>query len=319
MTSDDVRLIADIGGTNARFALLSLEQGVHRQIVLPCADYDEIVVAMKAYLGMVGDPVVKEAAIAIATAVVGDSVKMTNHHWSFSIETLKQQMVFDKLIVKNDFTALAMSIPKLSKSDFVQVGGNTDSQLITPLGIVGAGTGLGVSGLIPYGDIWIPLEGEGGHSTVSPSNEREVDILKVCWKQYPHVSAERLVSGMGLQNLYSAICELENAEPECLSPREISVLGISNANPHCAEALDTFCGLLGSVAGDLALTLGAYRGVYIGGGIVPQLGSYFEQSSFRKRFEAKGRFQQHLAEVPVFVINAENPALYGIGEAFSLS
>lgn len=317
--NNDVRLIADIGGTNARFALFSLEHGVHRQIVLSCADYDEILAAINAYLSMVGEPEIKEAAIAIATAIVSDQVTMTNHHWSFSIEGLKQQMALDRLIVKNDFTALALSIPKLDAKDFTQVGGVTSSERKTPLGVIGAGTGLGVSGLIPYGDLWIPLEGEGGHVTVSPANNREVEIIQACWKKYPHISAERLVSGMGLQNLYNAICETDAVEPERLTPREISVLGISNANPRCAEALDIFCGLLGSVAGDLALTLGAYRGVYIGGGIVPQLGSYFEQSSFRERFEAKGRFRHHLEQVPVFVINTENPALYGIGEAFSLS
>lgn len=319
MMNAKVRLVADIGGTNARFALFSVEHGVHRQIVLPCADYDEILGAIKAYLSMVGEPDIKEAAIAIATAIVGDAVKMTNHHWSFSIEALKQKMALDKLIVKNDFTALALSIPKLDAKDFVQVGGVTDGTLKTPLGVVGAGTGLGVSGLIPCGDIWIPLEGEGGHVTVSPGNNREVEIIQSCWKKYPHISAERLVSGMGLQNLYNAICETGGVEPERFTPSEISVLGISNADPRCAEALDIFCGLLGSVAGDLALTLGAYRGVYIGGGIIPQLGSYFEQSSFRERFEAKGRFRHHLEQVPVFVITTENPALHGIGEAFSLS
>ncbi|RVU84365.1 glucokinase [Leucothrix sargassi] len=317
--SDEVRLIADIGGTNARFALFNEEMGVHRQLVLHCADHDEIVTAIRTYLSMVDNPPIREAALAIATAIVGDEVNMTNHHWSFSIEALKQQLSLDTLIFKNDFTALAMSIPRLQASDFVQVGGTVDTSQKTALGVVGAGTGLGVSGLIPYHNLWIPLEGEGGHVSLSPANAREVDILKVCWKSFEHVSAERLVSGMGLQNLYKAICELEGEQPEPLSPREVSVLGMGNANRFCAEALDTFCGLLGSVAGDLALTLGAYNGVYIGGGIVPKLGSYFEASSFRARFEAKGRFSGHLAKVPVFVIKAENPALYGIGEAFSLT
>ena len=319
MAGDGVRLIADIGGTNARFALFSKEQGVHRQMVLPCAEYDEITAAIDAYLQSIGEPDIAEAAIAIAVSIVGDQVTMTNHHWSFSIEELKQKMRFKKLIVKNDFTALAMSIPRLSESDFSQVGGVVDDEKHTVLAVLGAGTGLGVSGLIPYGELWIPLEGEGGHATVSPSNAREMEIVKACWKNYPHVSAERLVSGMGLQNLYCAICELEGAVAEEFTPRDISILGIRQTDPYCAEALNTFCGLLGSMAGDLVLTLGAYQGVYIGGGIVPQLGDYFEKSSFRERFEAKGRFKGHLEQVPAFVIKAKNPALYGIGEAFSLS
>ncbi|NRA56087.1 MAG: glucokinase [Gammaproteobacteria bacterium] len=320
MSHELVRLIADIGGTNARFALLSNEHGIHQERVLACADYSDISGAIKDYFSMVGNPLITEAALALATPIVSDQVKMTNNHWSFSIDALKQQMGFNQLIVKNDFTALAMSIPLLSVTDLVQVGGViNESSKKTALALVGAGTGLGVSGLIPLGDLWVPLEGEGGHVTAAAANDREFDIIRICRQQYPHVSAERLVSGMGLQNLYQSICTLEQVTAEPLTPQNISDQALDGSNAYCVEALDIFCGLLGSVAGDVVLTLGAYQGVYIGGGIVPKLGSYFAQSSFRQRFEAKGRFNERLKQVPAFVIDAKNPALLGIGEAFTLT
>ena len=320
MSHELVRLIADIGGTNARFALLSNEHGIHQERVLACADYSDISGAIKDYFSMVGNPLITEAALALATPIVSDQVKMTNNHWSFSIDALKQQMGFNQLIVKNDFTALAMSIPLLSVTDLVQVGGViNESSKKTALALVGAGTGLGVSGLIPLGELWVPLEGEGGHVTAAAANDREFDIIRICRQQYPHVSAERLVSGMGLQNLYQSICTLEQVTAEPLTPQNISDQALDGSNAYCVEALDIFCGLLGSVAGDVVLTLGAYQGVYIGGGIVPKLGSYFAQSSFRQRFEAKGRFNERLKQVPAFVIDAKNPALLGIGEAFTLT
>jgi len=314
--SEPNRLIADIGGTNARFALLSPSGDIHQQIVLPCIDYPDIVSAIKAYLSQVGDPVIEEAAMAIANPISGDWIKMTNYKWAFSIAATQEALSLRRLTFKNDFTALAMSLPLLPEADLKQIGGNSNQDKGMALAVLGPGTGLGVSGLIRAGEHWIPLQGEGGHVSVSPANERECDILKTCWTQYEHVSAERLVSGMGLQNLYHAICTLEGATAEALSPAEVSTRGKDDTDPYCAEALATFCGLLGSVAGNLVLTLGAFGGVYIGGGIVPRLGSYFDTSPFRERFEAKGRFRGHLEPVPAFVIQAKQPALLGIGEAF---
>ena len=316
-SSKKERLLADIGGTNARFALLSPEGEVHQQRVLPCAEHEDIVSAIKTYLAEIGNPPIEKAAMAIANPITGDRIKMTNHHWAFSIAETRDAIGLKELTFKNDFTALAMSVPMLPATDLVQVGGNAAQEKGSALAVLGPGTGLGVSGLIRAGDQWIPLEGEGGHVSASPANERECDILKTCWKTYEHVSAERLVSGMGLQNLYQAICELDGITAEDLSPAEVSTRGKDNSDPQCAEALSTFCGLLGSIAGNLVLTLGAFGGVYIGGGIVPRLGSYFETSPFRERFEAKGRFSGHLESVPAYVIHSKHPALIGIGEAFS--
>ena len=303
---------------NARFALLSTDDQLSHNEQLVCADYPDILTAINTYLQRAGHPVIDEAAIAIANPIDGDTVKMTNHHWTFSIEQTRQALKLKTLIFKNDLTALAMSIPKLPEEELKQLGGNVSEQG-TPLAVIAPGTGLGVSGLIRAGEQWIPLQSEGGHVSISPGNAREVAILERCWQWYEHVSAERLIAGMGYQNLYRAICTLEGSAPKDISAVEISERALRRTDRCCEEALHTFCGLLGSVAGNLVLTLGAFDGLYIGGGIVPSLGSYFESSTFRDRFEAKGRFRQRLSRVPAYVIHSKNPVLHGIGQAFTHS
>ncbi len=312
---ESIRLIADIGGTNARFALLTGDGAPRDEQVLPGADYPDIVSAIEDYLSRVGGERPREAAIAIANPITGDWVKMTNHSWEFSIEETRRRLGLEQFLIINDFTALAMSLPWLNSADLRQVGGGKAVKH-GPIGVLGPGTGLGVSGLIHAGDRWIPLQGEGGHCTLSPATEREVEILQVTWRRFEHVSMERLVSGMGLQNLHQAISLLEDREPESLSPAEISRRGQAGDDPVCAEALATFCALLGSAAGNLALILGATGGVYIGGGIVPRLGGYFDASPFRDRFEAKGRFSNYLKTIPTLVIQAGNPAFIGIAKVF---
>lgn len=309
------RLIADIGGTNARFALVGEDESPRDERVLPGADYPDIVSAIEAYLGMVEGPRPLEAAFAIANPITGDWVKMTNHSWEFSIEESRKVLGLERFLLVNDFTALAMALPWLSDEELHPIGGGT-AATNGPIGVLGPGTGLGVSGLIRVGRSWVPLQGEGGHVSFSPMNARETAILEVSWRRFEHVSAERLVSGMGLQNLHHAICVLEGREPESLSPADVVERGKSGADPICAEALETFCAILGTVAGNLALTLGATGGVYIGGGIVPRLGEYFDQSSFRRRFEDKGRFESYLAAIPTWLIRARHPALLGMSKVF---
>ena len=180
-THQQERLLADIGGTNARFALLSPEGEVHNQLVLPCAEHADIVSAIKMYLSEIGNPTVEKAAMAIANPIIGDRIKMTNHHWAFSIAETRDAVGLKELTFKNDFTALAMSVPMLPAADLIQVGGNAAQEKGSALAVLGPGTGLGVSGLIKAGEQWIPLEGEGGHVSASPANERECDILMTCW------------------------------------------------------------------------------------------------------------------------------------------
>ena len=309
------RLLADIGGTNARFALESGPGRIELIDVLACADHATLADAVRAYLAspaLAAAGPIRHAAIAIANPVVGDMVRMTNHHWEFSIEALRRELGLETFVVVNDFSALAMALPHLLETDKVKIGGGEPDK-DAPIGLVGAGTGLGVSGLIP-GERggWTALRSEGGHVTFSPSNETEVAILQFAWREFEHVSAERLLSGAGVELIYRALADQRGGVEPMLDAPEISRRGLSGECKLCEEVLETFCGMLGTVAGNLAVTLGAQGGVYIGGGIVPRLGERFGLSCFRQRFEQKGRFGAYLARVPTFVITAEYPAFLGV-------
>lgn len=310
-----MRLLADIGGTNVRFALL--EDGSRepqRELDLRCSDFSGLADAVWHYLGTVGRPSVREAAIDVATAVSGDFVKLTNSPWAFSIEQIQAALGLERLVVLNDFTALALSLPQLRPEDLTPIGGGVPRPRAA-IGLIGPGTGLGVSGLIACGDHYVPLQGEGGHTAFSPMDEREDAVLGVLRVRYGHVSMERLVSGPGLVTLYEALCSVDRALHRPLSPEQITRAALGGEDARCCEALDLFCAMLGTAAANLAVTLGAFGGIYIGGGIVPKLGTYFAASPFRQRFEHKGRFSGYTAGIPVWVIHATNPALRGLAAA----
>lgn len=310
------RLVADIGGTNARFAL-ETAPGVLEDIdVLPCASYPTLESAMRAYLARVSTQAVSHAAIGIANPITGDWVQMTNHHWAFSIEATRQALELKSLVVINDFTALALSLPNLPKEDLMQVGGG-EPVPGSPLALIGPGTGLGVSALIPHPKGYTPLAGEGGHASFAPFDEREAAIWRYARDHYGHVSSERLLSGPGLVLTYKALAELAGEEVEDLSAADVTERGLSGNCHRCREALDAFCAMLGTASANLALTLGARGGVYLGGGIVPRLNDYFKTSPFRARFEDKGRFAGYLAAIPVYVIESRYPALIGASAALS--
>lgn len=309
------RLLADIGGTNARFALETSPGRIGFIAVLPCASYATVGDALRAYLAspeLAGQPVaaIRHAAIAIANPVVADLVRMTNHHWEFSISALQRECGFDTLIVVNDFTALARALPLLSSENKLQVGGGA-AQPASAIGLIGAGTGLGVSGLIPFDAHWSALRSEGGHVTFSPADETEIAILRFAWRQFGHVSAERLMSGDGLELIYRALADHTGRPDEQLSAPDITRRGLAGECALCDEVIEAFCRMLGTVAGNLAVTLGAQGGIYIGGGIVPRLGARFAASGFRQRFEQKGRFVGYLAQVPTYVILDPYPAFLG--------
>jgi glucokinase len=317
MGDDPFRLLADIGGTNVRFALLPRGSSQPRQErSLLCADYPGLEQAARTYLAEVGDPPVREAAIDVATAVTGDLVKLTNSPWAFSIDQTRRQLGLARLLVLNDFTALALSLPLLGDGDLRQVGRGR-ALPHTAIALIGAGTGLGVSGLLACGARWLPLEGEGGHVAFSPMNAREDAVLGVLRERFGHVSAERVVSGPGLVNVYQALCGIDRVPARALEPEDIAQGALSGSDPQCAEALAMFCAAFGTAAANLAITLGARGGLYIGGGIVPKLGEYFARSSFRARFEHKGRFSSYLAAIPTFVILADYPALRGLAVALN--
>ena len=311
---DTARLLADVGGTNARFALETAPGRFEAVQVLACSEHGTLADAMRAYLAepaVAAFGEVKHAAIAIANPVDGDQVRMTNHHWQFSIEALRQEVGLDTLLVVNDFTALARSLPHLGDGDKVQVGGGTP-RAGAPLALLGAGTGLGVSGLIPAGDSWTALCSEGGHVGFAPVDELEVAILQYAWREFEHVSCERFLSGAGVELIYRALAHHKGQAAEAIGAPEISRRALSGECALSSEVLEVFCGMLGTVAGNLTVTLGAQGGVYIGGGIVPRLGERFASSCFRRRFEQKGRFSGYLAQVPTYVITAQYPAFLGV-------
>ncbi|QOW64330.1 glucokinase [Campylobacter hepaticus] len=309
------RLLADIGGTNARFAL-EVEANIIENIeVLACNDYNTVVDAVKMYLSKVGNPVVKYAAFAIANPVVGDWVQMTNHHWAFSIETTRQALHLEVLILINDFTAQAYAISKMSTADLIQIGG-TSCEINAPKAVLGPGTGLGVSGLIPcHNGGYIALAGEGGHTSFSPFDDTEVAIWQYAKKKYGHVSAERFLSGSGLVLIYEALADREKVKSLNMTPELISEYALSGKSPLCRLTLDIFCAMLGTVSADLALTLGARGGVYLCGGIIPRFINYFKTSPFRVRFENKGRFDAYLAAIPIYVVLAKYSGIYGVAVA----
>ncbi|MCP5159651.1 MAG: glucokinase [Gammaproteobacteria bacterium] len=312
----DIDLVADIGGTNARFALVGASRQPYAEQVLACADFSGLATAAAHYLEKVGERYPNRAAIAVATPITGDWVQFTNSHWSFSIEATQRTLGLEKLLIINDFTALAMSLPLLKPDERRAVGGG-EVVAEAPIALIGPGTGLGVSGLVWSGEHWIPLQTEGGHVTFSPVDEREWRVGQILHRQFGHVSPERLLSGPGLINLYNALAELEGWPAEALTPADITDRALAGACRHCWEVLELFCGALGTAAGNLAITLGARGGVYIGGGIAPRLGEFFDQSAFRSRFEDKGRFSDYLTAIPTWVITAANPALRGVVAALA--
>lgn len=310
---DSPRLLADIGGTYARFALEMGKGDFQHVASLRCEDYPNFYAAMRAYLDGLPSLSIVHAAVAIANPVDGDMVSMTNYHWQFSIEDMRQKLGFDTLLIVNDFTALAMALPRLGPNDVRQVGGG-EARKQSVIGLLGPGSGLGVSGLIPAGDGWISLGSEGGHTSFAPRNEREIAILRYVWKHFEHVSFERLVSGPGLELIYRALADHAGEAALDLQAPEITQRALECVDRHCEDALDVFCSLLGTAAANLAVTLGAMGGIYIGGGIVPRLGKYFETSSFRQRFEEKGRFSRYVAAIPTYVITAEHATFIGASQ-----
>ena len=316
---DGPRLLADIGSTYARFAIETQPGRFDHVASMPCAEHADFHAAITAYLATLPLGQIAHAAVAIANPVAGDAVRMTNYHWQFSIEQMRQRLGFETLVVVNDFTALAMALPRLLPSQRRRIGGG-EIRLRSVIGLIGAGSGLGVSGLIPADDGWVALGTEGGHTSFSPHDERELTILRFAWRQYPHVSFERLLSGKGLELIHAALAENaagrgRAAEP--LGAREISRRALDGSDPLCIETLDTFCAILGTAAANLAVTQGAFGGIYIGGGIVPRLGEYFDRSPFRTRFEDKGRFSDYCKGIPTFVVTAEDATFVGISAILS--
>jgi glucokinase len=311
--SETFSLIADIGGTHVRFALIAPGQPPAEAVKLRCADYAGPAEAAQAYLATTAPGArLRRGAFAVACPVGGDRIDLTNSPWGFSIEQVRTALGMERLDVVNDFTAVALSVLHLGDDDLLKLGGAAPLAG-SPIAVLGPGTGLGVSALVPTRTgQWEALAAEGGHATLPAADDREAQLIAILRKRFDHVSAERVLSGPGIVNLYEAVCTLRSRQAAYTTPDAITQRALDGSCPQCKETMETFFTMLGTVAGNLALQLGARGGVFIAGGILPRMAQSFAASGFRARFEAKGRFQAYLAPVPAWLITHPQPAFAGL-------
>lgn len=308
-----INIVADIGGTNLRVGLVEPDGSVVNLELFQCEKFSSLKSVLELYLSNQNiDSTANKinACLAIACPVDQDLINMTNLPWSFSKAELKAQLNLNQLYMINDYTAIAWSINSLSDSQKVKIGGG-EPVPYTPIAICGPGTGLGVANVIWGNDQWISVGGEGGHVDFAPVDDTEIEILKYLQTKYPRVSYEQVLSGLGIEQIYQAICSINNVQAQNYQAKDISGKALDNSCPLCLKALEQFCKILGSFAGNLALTTSAFGGVYIAGGIVPRFIEFFENSDFRERFIAKNPFTQFNSNIPTYVITEAQPGILG--------
>ena len=307
MAPSYTRLVADIGGTNARFALLDADGRPTGERKLPVADYADPGEAALAYLD---GRRVDRAVFAVATPVEGDAVAFTNSPWRFSIRAVEQRLGLRRLAVINDFAAQAWSIPSLSPDDFRPLKPGTH-EAERPAVVIGPGTGLGVAFLIQHHGAPEVLPSEGGHVSFAPTDPVQAAVLEVLAARFGHVSVERLASGPGLVNIVQALAQIHGTPITITQPPEVSAGAADGACPLCVEALRIFATVLGAAAGNFALTLRARGGVYLVGGISRNLGPLLDRDAFVAGFLHKGRFRDYLDPVAVTQVMRPHTGLYG--------
>ena len=310
-------LVADVGGTHVRFALVDIAaecpliaDSARRYRAAEFASFDA---AVQRYLDECGT---RPAALVIAAAgvVAEGEVRLTNNvPWVISRAATEAAFGFGEVALLNDFAAMALSVPLLQPGDLHSVGAPQptafDLRSKQTFAILGAGTGLGVGALIVRDGHAHALETEGGHASFAPGNSEEVEIYRRLAARFGRVSHERVLCGSGLVNLYAALAEIGGVEAEFSAPEQITAA--ADTDPLCRRALEVFCEQLGSVAGDLVLTFGAWDGVYVAGGLAPLLTRWIESGGFRQRFEEKGRLSPAVARVPTSVVQHVDPGLLG--------
>lgn len=309
-------LIADIGGTNARFALVGGDGRPFEERVLRVGEFASLEDAVRAYLALVGGGVApRRAAVGIASAIRGDRVRMTNLSWDFSIEETRRHLGLDRLRMLNDLAAMALAIPHLDAAHTRRMGAG-EAAPGAPIAIVAPGTGLGVGALVTVGGEAAPVASEGGHVSFAADDDAEAAIVARIRARFGHVSAERLLAGPGLVNLYVAICELAGATPDPgIDPATVSARGSDGSCPFCVQTLRNYSAMLGGFAGNAALNFVATGGVYLAGGVPARLGAAFDEAAFRARFEAKGRFRDYLSAIPTIRITHDTLAFLGLSHA----
>lgn len=304
-------LIADIGGTHSRCALIDDKGHLIAVETFENRDFQGVEAVLDHYLSrrrLSDRP--REAALAIAGPVTGDRVAMTNLPWQFSQEELRETLDLQRLMTVNDFAAVAWALPVLTAED-VHAVGTGKAVARTPLAVLGPGSGLGVALSVPVEGNWVVISGEGGNVSIETTTPAEGVVVDALRDESGYCAAETLLSGPGLVRIHSVLSELAGEEPQTLTPAGISAAA-ARGEPRAVEALDMFFDMLGSMAGDLALTAGARGGVYVAGGIIPRLLKAFLASGFRERFESKGRYRSYLRAIPTYVITAPTPALTGL-------
>lgn len=308
----DYGLVADIGGTNARFALAERNANaisVKDAQSFRAEDFETIRDAADAYLEAVGvKPLI--ACFAVAGPITDASVEFTNSPWVLDIEATKKALGLKRLAVANDFEALANSVRRLHGDDLVLVKAGPGAPDAPKL-IIGPGTGLGQALIVPCQERDHIISTEGGHVSFAPRTDEEFEVMKFIAREHPRVSAERLLSGRGLVNIHRALCAIKEVPRASLQANEITAAAVDGSYPIAAEAVNMFCALLGRVAGDAALSTGARGGIFLGGGILPKIKDIFLKSDFVERFLDKGRMQDYLEDVPVHLIVRDGAALIG--------
>ena len=311
------RLLAAIGDTQARFGLLYPQGRLERIRAYPCAEHENVVAAIEAYFADVGGERPTEAAIAASGPIADDQVTLANGPWSFSLERSMQQLRFTALHACNDLVAAALAAPRLPASELKKLGGGSPVPN-TPTVVLGPGAGLGIAALVPTGaGAIVPVPGEGGHASFSPITAREMQVAGLLAERFGHASVERVVSESGLVNVYEALCQLDRSNAQARTPAEVLNAALMGSDRQSVEALDIVCAALGTAAGNAVLTLGARAGIYLTGDMFARMGAYFDNSPFRQRFDAKGRYSGYLSAVPCYVILNEYPALIGVSSFFA--
>ena len=317
MTGTQYSVVGDIGGTNARFALVKQGDVRPQAIeVLRCGDYDNIDSAVTDYLARVGVSEVCEACFAVASPVRDTQIRMTNNHWRFDTEEVRAQFGWRAFKVINDFTAMALGVPHVPEEHLVRVCGGPGDPRRARL-VIGPGTGLGVSGLVPLQHGWVPLMTEGGHVDFAPTDDTEMAILRILKARFGRVSVERILCGQGLLNLYQAHAEIQGVAAPLDAPEKITAAALKQVDSLARHTLRHFCEILGRVAGNGVLTVGGTGGVYLCGGILPRFLDFFLESPFQKGFEDKGRMRPLLEYTPVFVVTEPYTGLLGAAEAMA--
>lgn len=308
-------LVADVGGTNVRFAIADLETlKLDHYVSAPCSDYRSLYAAAEAYVGrLCGKPSV--AAFAVAAPLAGERIRLTNSGWSFDRDGLKASLGVDYLLLLNDFEALALSLPHLAAAALHQIGGGAPVERAAKV-VVGPGTGLGVAGLAWTENGWLAIPSEGGHVSFAADGPEECALVERLRGPGEHFSVERAVAAAGLANLYRALTAQAGA-PVLVDAPEVTRRAFAGQDPLAKHAIEHFVSWLGRFAGDAGLFFGARGGVYLGGGIAPKVIEALTTGRFRAAFEAKGRLSAYLAQIPVYVILAGDAGLKGAAAALS--